>query len=135
MKTIAINGSPRKNWNTATLLDNALKGARSIGAKTEFIHLYDYNFKGCRSCFLCKRKNNNNFGKCVVKDELKPILQKIESADALIMGTPLYFCSATGVMHSFLERFLFQYMLYTQPPSSAFNGKLKLGLIYTMNWT
>ncbi|MCO5381118.1 MAG: flavodoxin family protein [Methanosarcina barkeri] len=56
MKVIAINGSPRKKWNTATLLEKALEGAVSEGAETEIIHLYDLNFKGCTSCFACKLK-------------------------------------------------------------------------------
>jgi len=56
MKVIAVNGSPRKKWNTATLLHKALDGAKSIGAQTEFIHLYDLNFKGCTSCFACKKR-------------------------------------------------------------------------------
>jgi multimeric flavodoxin WrbA len=51
MKILAINGSPRKNWNTATILNSALEGAISVGAQTEMIHLYDFNYKGCISCF------------------------------------------------------------------------------------
>lgn len=57
-KVYAINGSPRKKWNTAILLEHALKGA-----ETELIHLYDLDFKGCRSCFACKhavRQKNSN---------------------------------------------------------------------------
>jgi Multimeric flavodoxin WrbA len=54
MKIIAFNGSPRKKWNTATLLQKALDGAASKGAETELIHLYDLNYKGCISCFACK---------------------------------------------------------------------------------
>jgi len=54
MKVIAINGSPRKKWNTATLLEKALAGAASQGAETELMHLYDLNYKGCISCFACK---------------------------------------------------------------------------------
>ena len=56
MKVMAVNGSPRKDWNTGTLLNKALEGAKSIGAETEFIHLYDYSFKGCISCFACKKR-------------------------------------------------------------------------------
>ena len=51
MKAIAINGSPRKDWNTATLLKKSLEGAASVGAETKLIHLYDLSFKGCYSCF------------------------------------------------------------------------------------
>ena len=62
MKVIAINGSPRKNWNTAKLLENALEGAKNKGADTELIHLYDLQYKGCRSCLVCKRKNTKSYG-------------------------------------------------------------------------
>ena len=47
MKVIAFNGSPRKKWNTSTLLQKALEGSSSQGAETELIHLYDLNFNGC----------------------------------------------------------------------------------------
>ena len=56
MKAIAINGSPRKSWNTDLILQEALKGAADAGAEVEMVHLYDLNFTGCRSCFACKRK-------------------------------------------------------------------------------
>ena len=49
MKTIVVNASPRKNWNTAELLKEAKKGAESVGAETEYVDLYDLNFTGCRS--------------------------------------------------------------------------------------
>ncbi len=51
MKVIGLNGSPRKGWNTATLLERALEGAASHGVQTELLHLYDLNYKGCISCF------------------------------------------------------------------------------------
>jgi len=52
MKVIAFNGSPRKTkWNTVTLLENALEGAKSVGAETELVQLYDLSFSGCISCF------------------------------------------------------------------------------------
>ena len=57
MNIIAINGSPRKEDNTATLLNKALEGAASNGAETEIIHLYDFTYKGCKSCFACKLIN------------------------------------------------------------------------------
>ena len=56
MKTIILNGSPRKDWNTALLLKSAQKGAKSAGAETEYIELFDLSYTGCRSCLACKRK-------------------------------------------------------------------------------
>lgn len=103
MKVIAINGSPRKKWNTAQLLQQALKGAESVGAETEFINLYDLNYRGCISCFGCKRKEAVPC-KCFMKDDLTPVLEKVHSADALLLGSPIYFGDVTGQMRCFLER-------------------------------
>ena len=60
MKVLAINGSPRKTWNTATLLRNTLDGAASQGAETELVHLYDLDYTGCTSCFACKLKGGKS---------------------------------------------------------------------------
>jgi len=133
MKVIAFNGSPRKNWNTATLLSKALEGAASQGAETELIHLYDLDFKGCISCFSCKLKGGKSYGKCAVNDDLKPVFSRIEQADALIFGSPIYFGQVTGEMRSFLERLLFQYLVYDGKGTTLFERKIKTGFIYTMN--
>ncbi|MHC4321843.1 MAG: flavodoxin family protein [Planctomycetota bacterium] len=135
MKVIAFNGSPRKTWNTAMLLEKALEGAASQGAETELIHLYDLNFTGCKSCFGCKIKGGKSYGKCVVKDDLAPILKKIEDADAIILGSPVYYGTASGEMRSFMERLMFPYMTYTDPLKSLFTKKINTGFIYTMNVT
>ena len=135
MKVMAFNGSPRKTWNTATLLANALKGAASQGAETELIHLYELNFKGCISCFACKTKGGKSYGRCAVKDDLTPILQRVEQADAIILGSPIYFGTVSGEMHSFMERLLFPFFTYTDPPQSLFPKKIPTGFIYTMGVT
>ena len=133
MHVIAINGSPRKNWNTATILNKALEGASSQGATTELIHLYELNFKGCISCFACKLKGGKSYGKCGYKDELTPVLEKIESADAVILGSPIYFGEVTGEMRSFIERLIFQYLVYDKNYSSLNEKKKPIGMIYTGN--
>jgi multimeric flavodoxin WrbA len=135
MKVMAVNGSPRKTWNTATLLGQALKGAASQGAETELIHLYDLNFKGCISCFACKTSGGKSYGRCAVKDDLRPVFKKIEAADALILGSPIYFGIVSGEMRSFMERLLFPYFTYTDPPQSLFPKKMPTGFMYTMNVT
>jgi multimeric flavodoxin WrbA len=132
MKILAFNGSPRKQWNTAMLLEKTLEGAKSQGAETELLHLYDLNYKGCISCFACKLKGGKSYGKCVVNDDLKPVFAKIEKADVLIFGSPIYLGFVTGEMHSFMERLVFQYLTYTDPPGSLFDRQLKTGFIYTM---
>lgn len=84
MKIIAINGSPRKNKNTVTLLNKALEGAKSQGSEIELINLYDLKYRGCISCFACKRKNGEH-GKCAMKDDLTHVLEKLKTADAIIL--------------------------------------------------
>ncbi|HEY6008468.1 MAG TPA: flavodoxin family protein [Geobacteraceae bacterium] len=133
MKVLAINGSPRKKWNTATLLENALEGATSRGAETELFHLYDLDFKGCTSCFACKLKGGKSYGKCAMNDGLTPVLEQLAKADAFILGSPIYFGTVTGEMRSFMERLLFPYLTYTRPPGSLFGRKISTAFIYTMN--
>ncbi|WP_094606446.1 hypothetical protein SPSIL_049920 [Sporomusa silvacetica DSM 10669] len=133
MKVLAFNGSPRKTWNTAVLLNHALEGAASQGAETEIIHLYDLNYKGCVSCFACKLKDGKSYGKCAYKDDLTPILEKIEQADAIVFGSPIYLGAVTGEMRSFLERLIFQYLVYDKNYSTLFSKKIQTGFIYTMN--
>ncbi|MBT1070616.1 flavodoxin family protein [Pelotalea chapellei] len=133
MNVIGINGSPRKQWNTATLVAKALEGAAAQGATTELFHLYDLNFKGCTSCFGCKIRGGKSYGKCVMNDDLAPVLEKIAAADALVIGSPIYFGTVTGETRSFLERLLFQYLTYTVPYGTLCPKQIKTGFIYTMN--
>ena len=132
MKVLGFNGGPRKHWNTAMLLEKALEGAKSRGAETELIHLYDLNYKGCISCFACKLKGGKSYGKCAVNDDLAPVFKKIEEADALVFGSPIYLGNITGELHSFLERLVFQYLMYTDPPGTLFARKIRTGFVYTM---
>lgn len=132
MKVLAINGSPRKTWNTATLLNKALEGAISAGTETEIIHLYNLNFKGCTSCFACKLKGGKNYGRCSYQDELTPVLKSVPKVDALILGSPIYFGTVTGEMKSFLERLIYPYLVYDADRSSLFPKKIQVGFIYTM---
>ena len=135
MKVLGVNGSPRKTWNTATLLKKALEGAASQGADTELVHLYDLDFKGCVSCFACKTKDGPSYGRCAVKDGLTPVLEKVKEVDALILSSPIYFGTVTGEMRSFMERLLFPYMTYTNPPGSLFPRTIATGFIHTLGAT
>jgi multimeric flavodoxin WrbA len=132
MNVIAVNGSPRKTWNTATLLNKALEGAKSAGAETELVHLYDLSFKGCTSCFSCKRKGNANLGICLMKDKLTHHLKRISECDVLLLGSPIYIGAITGVMHSFLERLFFPALTYNAGHGSVFQGKVSSCFFYTM---
>ena len=89
MKIAIINGSPRKNWNTGTLLNKVLEGAISQNAETELINLYDLQYRGCTSCFSCKKKDGTRA--CAMKDDLTPLLEKLRTSDGIAFGSPIYF--------------------------------------------
>jgi multimeric flavodoxin WrbA len=135
MKIMAFNGSPRKKWNTATLLKKALEGASSLGAETKLVNLYDLNFKGCISCFACKTKDGKSYGRCAVKDDLTPLLKEILDVQCIILGSPFYFGTVTGQMRSFMERLFFPFYSYTDPPESLFSRIIPTGFIYTLGAT
>ena len=131
MKTIILNGSPRKNWNTAMLLKEAEKGAREAGSETEYIDLYDLQFPGCRSCMACKRKDGERC-KCFWKDDLSPVIDRIFQADSLIIGSPSYLGDITSQVHALIERLHFCALSYDDY-SNYFKGKVNVGIILTMN--
>lgn len=131
MKTILLNGSPRKNWNTAMMLKEAKKGAESTGAQTEYIDLFDLSYTGCRSCMACKRKGATRC-KCYWKDDLSPLLDRIFEADALIIGSPIYLGDITSQVHALIERLHFCALSYDDY-SNYYTGKVNVGIILTMN--
>ena len=137
-KMILLNASPRKNKNTAQMLESVMKGAQEAGAECELIHLVGLNFKGCMSCFACKRKGNTCNGLCAYKDELRPVLEKILAADAFVMGSPIYWSYPTGMFRNVIERLLFPILRYDLDPETGVASKyidkrMKTALIYTMN--
>ncbi len=139
MKVCAINGSPRKNKNTATLLQKALDGVKKAAKdkeiETEMINLYDFNYTGCKSCFSCKRFGGKSYGKCAVKDDIQEVLEELSQTDGIIFGSPVYFGDITGQLRSFLERLLFHYLVYDNNYSSLAPKKMPTAMIYTMNVT
>lgn len=138
MKAIFINGSPRKNKNTAQMLESAMKGAQEAGAEVELIHLQNLQFKGCVSCFACKRKGNTCNGLCIQKDDLQPVLERILQADVLVIGSPIYWSYPTGMFRNFIERLFFPILSYNADENGAIkylNKKMPCGVIYTMNVT
>jgi len=121
-KIIAINGSPRSGWNTDILVREAAAGAASAGAEVEVIDLYRLEkFTGCVSCFGCKTEAYQ--GKCICRDGLAEVLEKIRQADGLILGSPVYLG----------ERLIFQYITYRNEPRSYSQRRIPVALIVTSN--
>lgn len=132
MKLVALNGSPRTKWNTAQLLDKVVEGARTAGMDAKLVHLYDLNFKGCISCFACKRLEGPSYGRCAMRDDLTPLLAEIHDADALVVGTPVYMAGETSGFRALLERAVFPYFTYTNPPGSLYPRRIRTAVVYTM---
>ena len=132
MKAIAINGSPRKGWNTDMLLQQALKGAADAGAETELIQLSDLTYSGCRSCFACKRAGAET-GLCMWKDDLQPVLDKILSADVVFMGSPIYLGNVSGMVYCLMERLVFSLLSYDDYSKKLFHGHVNCCFFFTMN--
>ena len=125
LKAVFVNGSPRKNKNTALALQSAMRGAEEAGAEVELVHLYDIDFKGCKSCFACKVKNSKTNGVCALKDDLRPVLERCREADVIVLGSPVYYSYPTGVMREFMERLLFPIGTYMyEKPEGEENGHL-----------
>ncbi len=136
MKAFIINGSPRKNWNTDKAIEKAGEGLKDSGFEVEKINLYDYVYKGCTSCFACKLKDAKTNGVCAMKDELRPVLERLREADAVILGSPIYFSEPTGQVRSFVERWLFPIYSYHYEggkPNVCRDKVIPCGMIYTMN--
>jgi len=116
-KIVAVNASPRKEWNTGTLVREAAKGAASAGAQIKVFDLYALEkFTGCVSCFGCKLPGHE--GRCVYRDGLADVLEEIRAADGLIVGTPNYLGDVSAGFRALYERLVFQYITYKTEPRS-----------------
>ena len=136
-KALFINGGPRKNKNTVQVMEKAMEGARDAGAEVEIVHLYDLNFKGCKSCFACKLKNAKTDGVCAIKDDLRPVLEKAHEADVIVLGSPVYYSYPTGEIRSFMERLMFPVDTYVLDEKGVrqryWQKTIPTAMILTMN--
>ena len=134
-KIIIIDGGPRKNFNTASMLQKFAEGAKSVSDKIEVktVRLYGLDYKGCMSCMACKIKGKAS-NVCKFKDALTPVLEEIAEADGLALGSPIYFGDVTGQMRTFLERLAFPWLSYNDYSMMA-PKRMPVVLMETMNGT
>jgi multimeric flavodoxin WrbA len=100
MKILALVGSPRKGSNTDTVVDRILSGAGEKGRAGEKLYLYDYEIAPCIDCRRCKEPPNV----CVLHDDMLVIYPKVEEADVIVFGTPLYWYGPTAMMKLLVDR-------------------------------
>ncbi len=102
MKVIAINGSARKDGNTAILIRAALAELDRNGIKTELIQLAGQRIRGCTACYKCKENTN---GKCVIEDDIvNECIEKMSKASGFILGSPTYFANVSAEMKAVIDR-------------------------------
>ena len=99
------------------------------------IHLFDLNYHDCKACFACKVRENKTNGICAIRDDLRPVLEKIHEANAVVLGTPIYYSNLTGETMSVINRMLFPTMHYENDNAhdELLPIKKKCGLIVTSN--
>jgi multimeric flavodoxin WrbA len=103
MKVVAFNGSPRKNGNTHFMIETVFEELRAHGIETKEINVAQKPIHGCMVCGKCRE---NKDGHCAIKnDSLNEWVDEIKDADAVILGSPVYFADITGQMKSFIDRF------------------------------
>ena len=116
MKAVAIVGSPRKSGNTEILARHTLKAIAEEGLDTELVSLAGMDIRPCNACMVCRESGEE---KCPIDDDLMPLYEKIKEADAVILGAPVYYGSATALLKAFMER-----CGYMGGPKRVFAGKV-----------
>lgn len=102
MKIVAINGSPKgKVSNTNVMVTAFLQGAQTAGAETVNVYLAEKEIQHCKGCFSFWI---NNPGQCIIKDDMAEIMSLGESADVLVLATPLYVDNISGILKTFMDR-------------------------------
>lgn len=118
MKVLIINGSPRINGNTHTVLKALESGIDSSIYQTEFIDIIKYKLSGCIGCNSCCDNN----GICVIKDDCIPLIEKIFSTDIVIFGSAVYWWGITSQLKMLIDKFYSKHSVLKK-------GKKKIGII------
>jgi multimeric flavodoxin WrbA len=115
MKVILVNGSPHEHGTTSAALNEVASALNADGVETEVFWLGKSPLSGCMGCGGCAKT-----GRCVINDNVNAFLDKAESADGFIFGTPVHFASASGAITSFMDRaFYGRGKLFAYKPAAA----------------
>lgn len=133
MKVLCLMGSQREDGNSTKIADYLLKKLDEKGAQIFTFYLSEMFFKDCQGCLMCK----TGLGKCVLRDDLTPVLDKVYEADILIIASPIYFGEVTSPIKSFIDRTFSFYVpdFTTNPTKSRLIPGKKLVFILTQGDT
>ncbi len=101
MKVVALNGSPRKEGNTRDAISIVFEELKKEGIETEYLQLGGSDIRGCKACFKCFELKNN---RCIQNDELNTFVEKMISADGIIIGSPTYFANVSTEVKALIDR-------------------------------
>ncbi len=104
-QVLVLSASPRKGGNSDSLCDEFVRGAVDAGNQAEKIFLRDHTINYCTGCGVCYSTH-----KCVLKDEMAEILEKIVRADVIVMATPVYFYTMDAQMKTLIDRTVPRYL-------------------------
>ena len=113
MRVLMVNGSPRRNGNTALALDEMEKVFRQEGVEVDRFDIGTEAVRGCIACNSCAKT-----GKCVFDDKVNEARDLFEKADGLVVASPVYFASANASLVAFMQRLFY---------SSHFDLTMKVG--------
>ena len=99
MQILGISGSRRKKSNTRSLVKEVLEGASSLGAETELVNLGELEISPCRGCEACAKNM-----RCVFDDDLNDLVDRILSADGVVVGSPTYFYNVSADIKCLIDR-------------------------------
>lgn len=99
VKIIALYGSPRRDGNSSTLLQQAVAGARQEGAEVEEVVLRDYKISPCMEIYACIKN-----GECAIRDDFPKILEKLESSSGIMLASPIFFYTVSAHTKIFMDR-------------------------------
>ena len=125
MKIVGFMGSPRRNGNTAILLNSVLAGAEKEGAECLVYYPNELNIRGCQGCNACKKK-----GHCVISDDMQNIYQIINEADVLVFSSPIYMWQMSAQLKLVIDR-LYAYL--NADYSSRISKPIKFALLFTQH--
>ena len=132
MNVLGIFGSPRRGGNTEVLLEEALRGAETEGAKVERLYLSDFTITPCKECHGCDATGN-----CVILDDMQKIYTKLLEADVVILASPIFFYGVTAWTKALIDRSqaLWSRKYLLKDPSLGKEGKKRKGFFISVGAT
>lgn len=112
-KVLILNGSPHKEGTTWRALKEVADTLATLGIEAEIVHVGHLTVKGCMGCYACGKLK-----KCVHDDIVNELAEKLQEADGLVIGSPVYYASPNGAFLALLDRLFY---------SSRFDKSMKVG--------